>query len=491
MKNILNLSNAELQKFLDSIENFVLDVDGVVWNFDREPVEGVLQTLEKLRNLKKKVWFVSNNSAFGHNQMHQRLLQFDPDLPITNVITPCVVMISYLKSINFVKTIFLLGTPAMKQDLIDAGFDVADPVDDVDKNNILDVYNRLGVADNIGAVIFDMNFKNTILDLCKALNCITNNDILYIHGVNEKTFNVDNKWIFGSTVVQDVFSQIVERQPINFSKPDKMMQDYVKEKIGDSGCSKTIFVGDMIESDIMFGKNCDFKTLLVLTGFTKSRDFENFTEDNTPDYYIPSLGHLVDFVATSCIQLAKERIIKYSDTKYNINDFKTGDCETMLLNQTIYYLNKSKSKWISVGLYHPFEFASVLKIFEKSKQYVIFKEEDWIQFRKQRENINKYFQTCDMMWKPRQIGSQTLTFEMIEEKKILRIEDVCGNEVYLGNIGLQHFLDTIRKYIKDCSDSDTSSYSSDEEECKEAVEQNGGDSKTTEEEGGRITKPFS
>ncbi|KAF5290323.1 hypothetical protein FQA39_LY14706 [Lamprigera yunnana] len=190
--------------------------------------------------------------------------------------------------------------------------------------------------------------------------------------------------------------------------------------------------------------------------------------------------------------------------------------------------------------------------------------------------------TFDRMWKPRQIGSKTLTFEMIEEKKILRIEDMCGNEVYLGwesvsevwslesvlsyrlsysseiqfikkmwmlyaeqhwtkaiilksavefdvdheeiygmeryytvqqceelrdkykigrkvcrrflkgkkcsqclvkrmsEIRLRYFLDTTNKYIKDCSDSDTSS-SSDEEECK-AVEQNGEDPKTTEEE---------
>ncbi|KAF5297591.1 hypothetical protein FQA39_LY12067 [Lamprigera yunnana] len=36
------------------------------------------------------------------------------------------------------------------------------------------------------------------------------------------------------------------------------------------------------------------------------------------------------------------------------------------------------------------------------------------------------------MWKPRQIGSKTLTFQMIEEKKILKIEDMSGNEVYLG-----------------------------------------------------------
>ncbi|KAF5296694.1 hypothetical protein FQA39_LY12394 [Lamprigera yunnana] len=104
----------------------------------------------------------------------------------------------------------------------------------------------------------------------------------------------------------------------------------------------------------------------------------------------------------------------------------------MLFNQIIYYFNNSKSKWISVGFYYPFEFASVVKIFGRSKQYVIFTEEEWIEFHEQRENVNKYFQTFDTMWKPRQIGSKTLTFEMIEEKKILKIEDMSGNEVYLG-----------------------------------------------------------
>ncbi|KAF5304032.1 hypothetical protein FQA39_LY01817 [Lamprigera yunnana] len=77
-----------------------------------------------------------------------------------------------------------------------------------------------------------------------------------------------------------------------------------------------------------------------------------------------------------------------------------------------------------VGLYYPFEFDSAVKIFGRSKQYVLFKEEESIQFHEQRENIKKYFQTCDMMWKPRQTGSKTLTFEMIEK--------ICGNQVYLG-----------------------------------------------------------
>ncbi|KAF5298561.1 hypothetical protein FQA39_LY11762 [Lamprigera yunnana] len=202
---------------------------------------------------------------------------------------------------------------------------------------------------------------------------------------------------------------------------------------------------------------------------------------------------------------------------------------------------------------------------KRSKQYVIFKEEEWIQFHEQRENINKYFQIFDTMWKPRQIGSKTLTFEMIEEKKILKIEDMSGNEVYLEiqfikkmwilysqehwtkafdlksaverlyeelgalefdadheaiygmeryytvqqceelrdkykigrkgcrkflqgktcsqslvkrirEIRLRNFLDTIHKYIKDCSDSSSSS----DEEVFKTVEQNG--EETTEEE---------
>ncbi|KAF5291282.1 hypothetical protein FQA39_LY03433 [Lamprigera yunnana] len=123
----------------------------------------------------------------------------------------------------------------------------------------------------------------------------------------------------------------------------------------------------------------------------------------------------VDSIATSCVQLVKEKIIKYSDPKYNVNDFKTEDCETMLLNQTIYYLNTSKSKWISVRLYYPFEFASVVKIFGRSKQYVTFKEEEWIQFHGQQKIL---------------ISISGLL--VIEEKNILRIEVMCGNEVYLG-----------------------------------------------------------
>ncbi|KAF5275262.1 hypothetical protein FQA39_LY06922 [Lamprigera yunnana] len=52
------------------------------------------------------------------------------------------------------------------------------------------------------------------------------------------------------------------------------------------------------------------------------------------------------------------------------------------------------------------------------------------------------------MWKPRQIGSKTLTFEMIKEKKILKVEDMSGNEVYLGweSVSEVWSLESVRRY---------------------------------------------
>ncbi|KAF5302141.1 hypothetical protein FQA39_LY10476 [Lamprigera yunnana] len=60
------------------------------------------------------------------------------------------------------------------------------------------------------------------------------------------------------------------------------------------------------------------------------------------------------------------------------------------------------------------------------------------------------------MSKPRQISTKTLTFEIIEEKKILKIEDMSGNEVYLGweSVSEVLSLESVLKYrLSYCSGS--------------------------------------
>ncbi|KAF5301413.1 hypothetical protein FQA39_LY02142 [Lamprigera yunnana] len=292
MTNLLQLSSDELQKFLKSVDNFVLDVDGVVWSLVQQPLEGVRETLKKLRKLQKKVCFVSNNSLYGLQQLYNNLLELDPNLDITDVITPCVVIIAYLKSIDFNKTIFLIGTQYMKQDFVNAGFKVTNFVGSVE--SFLNGVDEVDGTDDVGAVIFDNDLNTTLLQLSKAFNYIANKDILYISNVMQNIMKINNQWVVGIGILQDRFQQIldIERKPMFFGKPGKHMQNYVKEKLNCSEGCKTVLIGDMLDLDIVFGKKCGFKTTLVLSGFTKNCDFKSLPEDKAPDYYLPSLGDM-------------------------------------------------------------------------------------------------------------------------------------------------------------------------------------------------------
>ena len=65
-------------------------------------------------------------------------------------------------------------------------------------------------------------------------------------------------------------------------------------------------IGDNLDTDIPFGRNCGLKTLLVLTGISTLEEARRFQASNSfedqkkvPDFYLPSikqLGELIDKV---------------------------------------------------------------------------------------------------------------------------------------------------------------------------------------------------
>lgn len=59
-------------------------------------------------------------------------------------------------------------------------------------------------------------------------------------------------------------------------------------------------------TDILFGKRCGFKTLLVLTGITTKNDVDALNAPNlnskdsvVPDYYADQLGDILKMIASS------------------------------------------------------------------------------------------------------------------------------------------------------------------------------------------------
>lgn len=83
-----------------------------------------------LKKIGKKLSFVSNNTLSSLETIYSKLKDagFETDT-YTEVITPTYAIIDYLKSINFNKSIYIIGTNAFKEILRRSGFSlVPDPV---------------------------------------------------------------------------------------------------------------------------------------------------------------------------------------------------------------------------------------------------------------------------------------------------------------------------------------------------------------------------
>lgn len=80
----------------------------------------------------------------------------------------------------------------------------------------------------------------------------------------------------------------------NCRKPKTGLFKKAEEEIGKIDFSKTFFIGDS-DTDVIAGKNIGAKTILVLTGKTKTEE-ETEGWEIKPDYIFPSLKEAAEFI---------------------------------------------------------------------------------------------------------------------------------------------------------------------------------------------------
>ena len=118
---------------------------------------------------------------------------------------------------------------------------------------------------------------------------------------------------------------------------------------------------------------------------------------------------------------------------YNTQEEFSKKRNGALINESIYYLNKSKSKWVSVGLSVERKYDPIIKLGGcKNNQNVIFNEDQWISFLNNQGIMLSFIYSNGFGWQPMQGKGFEIHFVFINESRIIKITQGDANEVFLA-----------------------------------------------------------
>jgi 4-nitrophenyl phosphatase len=243
------------ERDLKDIDNFVFDLDGTVWEWNRLK-DGVKKTIEKLEKNDKTIKFFTNNAVLRRDQYAEKLRDLGINAEAADVLSA-----SYIAGKVFdqedIRDVFVIGEEGLRDEL--RANDVAHTED----------------ADDV-LIAVDRNFS--------YWKAATAADILR-DGGNLWTTSVDNYWWAGDRQLPGTGSLTAAVKlaagaaddPTIIGKPSDHAMDVLRDEWSLMP-DNTIMVGDNLQSDIVFGNKLGYMTGLVLGGTSAPADLDEIDD---------------------------------------------------------------------------------------------------------------------------------------------------------------------------------------------------------------------
>lgn len=252
---------------IKDIDVFLFDLDGTLC-IDKQPIDGALEILKFLSNSKKKIFFITNNSSQTVKEFLDKVNKIGYKANIKQVITSNMVTANYINRFLPNKSVYILGSRKI--------------VKEFRKFKIKST--KIFEKADILVITFDpeINYKKFL----HASNLIKNGSF-YI------ATHPDIVCPTLGGYKPDIAGNIAFLEKVNnklpdliIGKPYKPMADFIINYFGLKN-QKISMIGDCLYTDIEFGLNNNFISILVLTGETKIKDLEN--SKIKPDYVFADL----------------------------------------------------------------------------------------------------------------------------------------------------------------------------------------------------------
>lgn len=264
MKHVDNFKS-----IIDRYKVVFFDAFGVIKNYSGL-VPGIEKTFAYLESEKKEYYIVTNDASRSPEQLAESYHRMGlTAITADRIVSSGMLTKEYLDLKVQDGIVAYLGTPNSAHYIERSGLQTL-PISEVNESNI----------DKVSAMIFlDDEGFDWSSDLNKTVNLLRKKPIPVIVANTDRAYplSASNVSIAIGGIAAMVES-VVGKQFIRFGKPDSQMFMFAFDLIREyRQISKTdiVMVGDTLNTDILGGNKFGLDTVLVLTGNTLAKDYEN------------------------------------------------------------------------------------------------------------------------------------------------------------------------------------------------------------------------
>ena len=255
---------------------FLLDMDGTIY-LGNNLIDGADRFLEILKEKGKKYIFLTNNSSKNKEEYVKKLSGMGIDAHLEDIFTSGEAAVIYLNKIKKNAKIFLMGTKALEDEFIKAGFVLT-------KER----------GEKIDFVVLGFDTTLTYEKLWIACEYLAGG-VPYI--ATHPDFNcplADGKFMPDAGAMMAFLKASTEREPLVIGKPNRYIIDAVLEKYSLKK-EDIVMVGDRLYTDIRTGIDNGLTSVLVMSGETNKKMLEN--TEFIPDYIFDSVKNIGEIIS--------------------------------------------------------------------------------------------------------------------------------------------------------------------------------------------------
>jgi 4-nitrophenyl phosphatase/phosphoglycolate phosphatase len=257
-------------------------------------IDGIPETLEKLRKAGKKMFFVTNNSTKSRAGYKKK---FDglglTDVPAEEIFSSSFAAAAYLEQTKFKDTgkkVYVIGEVGICEELDLIGVPYLGGPADSDKKPDMGPGGMMEVDKDVGAVIVGFDRNVNYYKIQYAQLCINEENAEFIAtNLDAVTHLTDAQEWAGNGSMVGAIKGCTGQEPTVVGKPSPLMIEYLEAKFGIDR-SRICMVGDRLDTDVLFGTDNGLKSILVLSGVTSEEKLLSQENTITPDFYTDDIN---------------------------------------------------------------------------------------------------------------------------------------------------------------------------------------------------------